>query len=80
MKEIQFSVGEEDQGHYGGIDLGNIEENSPDHKLVKGNEKSIPTNMADLIDFVATGNASIAVFKININGSMCYFFMYLNIK
>ncbi len=57
-----------DQGHYGGIDLGNIEENSPAHKLVKGNEKSIPTLMADLIDFVATVSASIAVFKIKKNG------------
>jgi hypothetical protein len=52
MREgIQFSVGEEDQGHYGGIDLGNIKEKGWAHKLVKGNEKSIPIHMADLIDF-----------------------------
>jgi hypothetical protein len=33
-----------------------------------------------LIDFVPTANASFAVFKIKIDGSMRYCFMYLNIK
>ena len=49
-------------------------------KIVKGNEKSIPMHITDLIDFITIANASFAVFKIIINGSMGYFFMYLNIK
>lgn len=79
--EMQFSAGDEDQGHYCGIHLGNIEEKSWAHSLLKeGIEKSILMHMQDLIDFVTTANASFGVFKTKINGTMRYFFMYLDIK
>jgi len=69
---MQFSDEGEDKGHYGVIDLGNIEEKEWVQNIAKeeGNEKSIPMHMSDLIDFVTTAKASFVVFKIKINLSL----------
>jgi len=76
--KMQFLAGEE---AYGGIDLGNVEAKDWAHNLFKeASEKSIPMLMPDLIDFLSTAKASFAFFKTKINGSMRYFFIYLDIK
>jgi hypothetical protein len=82
---MKISFWDEQEINY--IDLGNIAEKDWAYRVLKGengqlegNEKSTALRKEDLTDFVKTAGASFGVFKAKIDGSMHYFFMYLDVK